>query len=210
MGTDQISLFDYNSPDLEWEDIPASGASIRLRSNFINTKESDRLLGYFINNIPWRQDSIRMFNKEHKIPRLQQWYGDTGSVYVWSGIRMEPLPWIPELEHLRDEVQKVTGHEFNSVLLNYYRNGQDMVSWHSDDEPGLGRKPCIASISFGIGRDFIMRRIDDFDHKIKIHLTNGSLLVMDGDTQNFWQHTIPRRIKVKGPRVNLTFRNFCL
>ena len=121
---------------------------------------------------------------------------------------MQPLPWMPELEEVRDGVQRTTGRKFNSVLLNYYRDGNDTVGWHADDEPGLGLTPFIASLSLGAERDFVLRRNDDPKAKVTIALTHGSLLVMAGETQGNWQHAIPRRKRVSEPRVNLTFREF--
>jgi alkylated DNA repair dioxygenase AlkB len=94
------------------------------------------------------------------------------------------------------------------VLLNYYRDGNDTVGWHADDEPGLGLSPFIASLSVGAERDFQLRFNNDKTVKITMLLTHGSLLVMGGETQGNWQHAIPRRKRIKEPRVNLTFREF--
>lgn len=149
-----------------------------------------------------------MFGKEHDIPRLQQWYGDPGQVYVWSGIEMQPLPWLPEILEVRDAVQRATKRKFNSVLLNLYRDGNDTVGWHADDEPGLGLSPFIASLSVGAEREFVLRRNEDKTVKISVPLSHGSLLVMAGETQGNWQHAVPRRKRVTEPRINLTFREF--
>ena len=122
---------------------------------------------------------------------------------------MQPLPWTPELERVRLSVTRATKRRFNSVLLNYYRDGNDTVGWHADNEEGLGLQPFIASISLGAERDFQLRRIDDpKGSKLTVPLPSGSLLVMGGETQTNWHHAVPRRKRVKTPRVNLTFRMF--
>ncbi|PRQ03750.1 hypothetical protein ENSA5_13000 [Enhygromyxa salina] len=191
-----------------WEQISAPGALICIKRSFLGPVAATKLLRRLIDVVPWRQDKIKIFGKEHDLPRLQQWYGDPGQVYLWSGIEMRPLPWIPELLEVREAVQRATKRDFNSVLLNYYRDGNDTVSWHADDEPGLGLSPFIASLSVGAERDFLLRRTDDKTEKRNIKLTHGSLLVMGGETQGNWQHAIPRRKRVTEPRVNLTFREF--
>lgn len=202
----QPALFDERSN--RWESIEAPGAELFLRRRLYDEETATRLLHGLIKQVPWREDTIKMFGREHKLPRLQQWFGDPGQVYVWSGIEMQPLPWHPLVQFVRQAVQEATGREFNSVLLNYYRDGNDTVSWHADDEKGLGLQPLIASVSLGAERDFVMRRTAVPSEKLCIPLSSGSLLVMGGDTQANWQHSIPRRKRVNRPRVNLTFRRF--
>lgn len=192
-----------------WEQIPAPGATLWLQREFIPAPDALPLLRRLIEAVPWRRDKIRMFGQEHDLPRLQQWYGDPGRVYVWSGIEMQPLPWTPKLAALRAAVQRATKRQFNSVLLNYYRDGNDTVGWHADDEPGLGRTPFIASLSLGAERDLVLRRTQEPKApKLSINLPGGSLLVMSGGTQANWQHALPRRKRVLAARVNLTFRQF--
>jgi len=95
---------------------------------------------------------------------------------------------------------------FNSALLNLYRDGCDHLSWHCDNERELGSSPVIASVSFGATRDFIIRRIDDHSKKLSIPLAHGSVLVMKGDMQRYWEHSVPKRKKVSKARINVTFR----
>lgn len=182
-------------------------ADVTLIRDFLSPDEAATLFARLNEKIPWRQDVIQMFGKTHNVPRLQQWFADEGFVYTWSGIRMEPLPWLIELRELRERLLTKTEHHFNNVLANLYRNGNDTVGWHSDDEPELGAQPTIASISLGAQRDFVLRhrmRSDVPNHKIS--LPSGSLLLMKGDTQRCWQHSVPRRKNVDRPRINLTFR----
>jgi alkylated DNA repair dioxygenase AlkB len=195
---------------LQWERVDAVDAEIALVRGFIGALDADALLQRLIDETPWRHDRIKMFGVEHNLPRLQQWFGDEGRTYTWSGIRMDPLPWTDTLLGVRRRVEAVVRASFNSVLLNYYRDGEDTVGWHADDEPELGRAPVIASVSLGAERDFLMRHNTDADPRVRLVLPHGSLLVMSGPTQRFWQHTLPRRKSVRDPRINLTFRAFGL
>ncbi|PIQ22289.1 MAG: alpha-ketoglutarate-dependent dioxygenase AlkB [Cytophagales bacterium CG18_big_fil_WC_8_21_14_2_50_42_9] len=148
-----------------------------------------------------------MFGKQIWLPRLTAWYGDPGKTYQYSGIQNEPLPWIPALLEIKQAVETLAGVPFNSVLLNYYRHGQDSMGWHADDEPKLGTNPVIASVSFGQTRRFNFRhRTIKALPKKSVLLTHGSLLLMQGSTQHFWQHQLPKTKAISAPRLNLTFR----
>lgn len=150
-----------------------------------------------------------------KEPRLTAWYGQPGLTYTYSGKAMSPLPWTASLQKIKTDIEKeLTNHsittDFTSVLINKYRDGNDSLGWHSDNEKELGIEPAIASISLGGPRTFQLRLKDDHKKKIQIELNNGSLLVMRGKTQELWQHQIPKRSAegaVLTPRINLTFRH---
>lgn len=157
-------------------------------------------------NIAWKQDTIRLYGKEHRLPRLTSWYGDSGREYTYSGIKSQPNPWNKGLLYIKGQIENCAGVRFNSVLLNWYRDGSDHLSWHSDDEKELGRNPIIASANFGETRDFVLRRKDDEKSKISIPLSHGTLLIMGGALQHHWSHAVPKRIRVAGSRFNLTFR----
>lgn len=174
--------------------------------SFFTADESDRLLAELLNNIAWRQESVSMFGKKIPQPRLTAWYGDPGKVYTYSGLTWNPLSWTTALRQIKTKIEMAAqGVSFNSVLLNLYRNGQDSMGWHSDDEPELGQNPVIASVSFGESRTFQLRhRLHK--NRYSLILSHGSLLIMSGETQHFWQHQIPKTAKPVNPRVNLTFR----
>lgn len=157
-------------------------------------------------HIDWEQDHIRMYGKTHPLPRLTAWYGDPGAAYTYSGIKSEPKPWNPCLLYLREHIERYSGARFNSVLLNWYRNGEDYLNWHTDDEKELGTNPTIASVNFGETRDFQLRRNSDHQQKITIALQHGTLLLMQGALQHHWEHAVPVRKRVAGSRFNLTFR----
>src|SRR5690606_15717201 len=134
------------------------------------------------------------------LPRLTAWYGDSGKSYTYSGIKSEPNEWNKGLLYLKQQIERVAGVEFNSVLLNWYRDGEDYLSWHADDEKELGLNPVIASVNFGETRDFFLRRNVDKSQKITIPLRHGTLLVMSGELQHHWQHSVPKRKRVDGSR----------
>ena len=146
-----------------------------------------------------------MFGKNIAIPRLTAWYGDQNMNYNYSGINNDPNPWTSELQGLKAKVEQATNATFNSVLLNQYRNGNDSVSWHADNEPELGLNPIIASVNLGATRVFKLRH-NITKEVIKLELTHGSLLVMGGELQHYWQHAVPKTKKVLDTRINLTFR----
>lgn len=157
-------------------------------------------------NIDWHQDTIKMYGKEHKLPRVSAWYGDSDRPYTYSGLTLHPKAWTDKLNLLRDELEKICKLRFNSVLLNWYRSGEDHISWHTDAEPELGKNPMIASVNFGESRRFLLRLKDAHEMKLELALHHGSVLVMAGELQHYWQHSVPKQKKVKSSRVNLTFR----
>lgn len=157
-------------------------------------------------NIRWKQDHLKLYGKAVPLPRLTAWYGDPGAAYTYSGIKSEPNPWADGLLHLKQRIEALIGSTFNSVLLNWYRDGRDSLSWHADDEKELGPDPVIASANFGATRDFQLRRNDDHGEKLTLPLRHGTLLVMRGELQRHWRHAVPKRANVAGSRFNLTFR----
>jgi alkylated DNA repair dioxygenase AlkB len=193
-------------PYPEPERLALDGADVVLVRAFLPVNLADALLAVLIREVAWRQDHITLFGRTHPVPRLQQWYGDPGLSYRWSGIHMEPLPWFPALDDLRRRVFTATGRLPNAVLCNLYRNGHDTVGWHADDEPELGPTPFITSVSLGVERDFQMKPKHKVGSTVTIPLPHGSLLVMGGATQSNWVHCLPRRKRITEPRLNLTFR----
>jgi alkylated DNA repair dioxygenase AlkB len=173
---------------------------------FFDAETSNRLFDALLAKINWRQDKIRMFGKWINQPRLTAFYGDTEKSYTYSHLKMEPEAWIEELLEIKGKVEEILNLEFSSVLMNLYRDGNDSMGWHSDDEPELGINPDIASVSFGASRQFKLRHRQDTSLHKNLSLASGSLLIMKGNTQHYWQHSIPKEKKVIAPRINLTFR----
>ena len=173
--------------------------------NFFSKSESDTLLQNLRSTIHWKQESMNMYGKKIDFPRLTAWYGNDDKPYSFSGITLQPLPWSNEILTIKSKIEPVANTAFNSVLLNLYRDGNDSISWHTDAEKELGINPVIASVNFGATRKFQLRHIKTKE-KLEIELTHGSLLIMQGELQHFWQHQVPKTSKVVGERINLTFR----
>jgi alkylated DNA repair dioxygenase AlkB len=173
--------------------------------NFFSKSESDFFLKSLRNNVIWKQESMNMYGKKIDFPRLTAWYGNNDKPYSFSGITLQPLPWSNEILSIKNKIEPIAKTKFNSVLLNLYRDGNDSISWHTDAEKELGINPIIASVNFGATRKFQLRHIKTKE-KLEIELTHGSLLIMEGELQHFWQHQVPKTNKLVGERINLTFR----
>ena len=173
---------------------------------FIPAAEADRLWAELLDRIDWQEKTITLFGRPVRSPRLSAWYGDAGARYRYSGLTLEPLPWLEPLNALRVQIETNLGQAFNSVLANLYRDGNDSMGWHSDNEPELGPQPLIASLSFGAERRFLLRHRRKSVAPVSMNLEHGSLLVMQGDTQHYWRHSIPKTRLPVGARINLTFR----
>lgn len=185
-------------------DLP--NASLRHDAAFVEPPLADRWLEVLVAETPWAQPRVRLFGREHPVPRLVAWYGDPEALYRYSGLEHQPLPWTPCLASIRTRVEQAVGQRFNAVLLNLYRSGEDAMGWHSDDEPELGSEPVVASLSLGGERRFDLRPKGSQRIAHSLPLVHGSLLVMEGRTQHHWQHQIARTRKACAPRLNLTFR----
>lgn len=195
--------------DRSMKRIDMPGADVRLMRGFLGQEEAHRAFDAVRQTTRWRQDKITIYGKEHDVPRLQQWFGDAGMTYIYSGIEMRPEPWTPLLLDIKAKVEKECDCSFNSVLVNLYNDGNDCIGYHADDEPTLGERPTIASVSLGAARDFLMRpTMPEAASLVSILLGHGDLLVMAGDTQKNWIHSLPRRRRVTEARINLTFRTF--
>jgi alkylated DNA repair dioxygenase AlkB len=192
------------------EIIRMADADVSFMHGFYLPPVSTGFLDTLLREIPWRQETITVWGKEHLQPRLTSWHGDAGADYAYSGLALRTSPWTPALLRIRADIERRTGHTFNSVLLNLYRDGRDSVGWHSDNEAELGRMPVIASLSLGATRTFRLRHKRNADKPLAIELTDGSLLVMAGATQRFWRHAVDKQRTPCGPRINLTFRNIAV
>ncbi|MFA3791711.1 alpha-ketoglutarate-dependent dioxygenase AlkB [Aliiglaciecola sp. SL4] len=196
----------FSSHQVGLSQMPMQDAVVHYQADFLDSDTASELYQNLQAKLAWQQDSIQVYGRKVAIPRLQAWYGDQQASYQYSGLTMVPNPWINELRQLKDLLEQICKAEFNSVLANWYRNGQDSMGWHADNETELGYQPIIASVTLGQTRDF------DFKHmqtgqKVRLALQHGSLLMMAGNTQQFWQHSLPKRSQSLGGRINLTFRN---
>jgi len=197
--------FDFAVPATRTFALP--DAEITLYDNFFSLAESESLYAALLGQTAWAQRYVTIYGKRYAEPRLTAWYGEAGKSYSYSGITLQPLPWTPLLLEIKARVDAAAQTTFNSVLLNFYRAGRDSNGWHQDNEPELGQNPVIASVSFGATRRFQLRhKFNQHVPRLALDLTPGSLLLMAGPTQHFWQHQIPKTAKAVAPRINLTFR----
>lgn len=181
-------------------------AQVSYVTAFIGFEEANELFEKLLLQVNWQQDDIVVFGKKYQQPRLTALYGNDGKSYSYSSLTMFPNKWNSLLIYIKEKVEDFMKVKFTTVLLNYYRDGNDSNGWHADNEKELGKNPIIASVSFGAKRVFQMKHNSIKEQKFKIELEHGSLLIMKGTTQHFWKHQIPKSTKNVGPRINLTFR----
>lgn len=177
----------------------------------LEVEQSHKYLDYFLQHLAWQHDEVHLFGKHYVTGRQVVWYGDEDYQYHYSGTLKQAQRWTPELFRLKQQIEMLVGHSFNSCLANLYEDGSQGLGWHSDDEPalytGTSRENVIASLSLGATRKM------SFQHKtrsdqVDLLLHSGQLMVMRGATQQHWKHCIRKTSKVLAPRINLTFRYF--
>lgn len=198
--------------DMFGDATPKDGEPVILKNgeyiyfpNFLNREIANNYLEAFKNKIDWKQESMNMYGKQVMFPRLTSWYGDNDKPYSFSGITLNPHTWTEELLEIKNLIEPICEVQFNSVLLNLYRDGNDSISWHTDAEKELGKNPLIASVNFGAERKFQIKH-NDTQEKQEIILKHGSLLIMKGELQHFWKHQVPKQSGITKERINLTFR----
>ena len=196
-----------------FRDIPVADGKLRLCPRLFSAEESQRYLDCLKEEVDWKSERITMFGRSLALPRMTAWFGDPGMRYTYSGISVEPVGWTRTLLGIRARIEEVTTATFNSVLLNYYRDGRDSVSWHSDDEPELGSDPVIGSVSLGSERPFCLRHKaartrsrGQAPLRLTLRLPNGSYLEMGPGMQRNWVHQLPKWPRLTEERMNLTFR----
>ena len=210
--SEKINGFEISIPDGELIYIPNFLDETYCENLFLyltelhKKTENNNSINPHFKNINWLQPKIKIFGKEYLTPRLTAWHGDEDAYYSYSGLENIPNPWNSKLLEVKEKIEEISFSNFNSVLLNWYRNGNDSMGLHSDNEKELGRFPIIASLSIGEERDLIFKHNKLTHCKIKFKISNGSLLIMKGLIQEFWKHAIPKQVKIQNPRINLTFR----
>ena len=196
---DDTELFTTGSAPKRYYDLP--DMELMQYDGFVPKAEADVFYEKLLHNTPWREYQMPMYDKVVTAPRMIAWYGEPEEAGDGA------VPWTPELLTLRKKVEQETGLSFNAVLLNLYRNGSDSVAWHSDKEHRIGSNPNIASLTFGQTRQFKFRHKTNHEiGQVKIPLHHGTLLLMSGTTNTYWEHHIPKSAKEMLPRINLTFR----
>ncbi|MDM1771582.1 MULTISPECIES: alpha-ketoglutarate-dependent dioxygenase AlkB family protein [Acinetobacter] len=177
----------------------------------LSVEDSHAYLQQCLQQLAWQADEVTLFGKHYVTARKIAWYGDEYYQYRYSGSLKQAQRWHPALWQLKQQIEQIVGHPFNSCLANLYADGSQGLGWHSDDEPSLvaspGAETVIASLSLGATRKF------SFKHKhsaakVELLLQSGQLIVMRGQTQRYWKHSLPKSSRVVTPRINLTFRYF--
>lgn len=190
--------------------LPPCIPGITYQADFLTAEQANWLFDYCLKKIPWQQYTLTLYGQAHQQPRLTYWMADPGVDYCYSGLHLSANPWHEPIDRLRRLLASAQQPAFNAVLLNYYRDGNDSMGWHSDDEISLGDRPIIASVSLGVARDFQVREKPRSKTPSPIletfSLEHGSLLLMSGNCQKDYQHALPKRKRVTRPRINLTFR----
>jgi len=185
--------------------LPKDGV-VKYYGILISLASSDDYFKRLLSTIKWKNDEAVIYGKRIITKRKVAWYADQPFEYTYSNTTKCALPWTAELLRLKAEVEKRSGEHYNSCLLNLYHDGSEGMAWHSDGEKDLKKNGAIGSLSFGAERKF------SFKHKssketVSLILEHGSLLVMQGTTQTYWQHRLPPTKTVTEPRINLTFRS---
>lgn len=170
---------------------------------FFSKAESDQLLERLLTEVSFEQRKVLMYDKQVLTPRLSAWFG---TCPIRADDKRTPRPWIAELLMMKERVEAFTKMQFNGVLLNYYRDENDSVAWHADKDTVPGLKIEIASVSLGQARSFDFRNKTNHQQKYSINLEHGSLLLMKGDLQRYWEHRIAKSKQPMAKRLNLTFR----
>lgn len=198
-------MSDHPSLPFVGERLPHGGSAI-VHPFALSEREADSAYDDLMEHEPWEEHHISMFGRSVAEPRRSVWHADDGYSYTYSSRRREAVEWSPLLLDLKHRCEEISGHVFNGVLVNLYRDGRDHMGWHADDEPNLGVAPVIASLSLGAERRFELRHRSTSEI-VRIPLSHGSILVMSGDCQTQWVHRLPKQTRVTAPRINLTFRH---
>lgn len=192
-------LFDGNQNLL-----PKDGI-VNYFGQIMSDEEAISFYSILLNEIEWKNDQAVIFGKLIETKRKIAWYGDFPFSYTYSNVTKTALVWTKTLLQLKKMVEESTGETYNSCLLNLYHDGSEGMAWHSDGEKQLKRHGAIASVSFGAERKFAFKH-KETKEVVALNLASGSLLVMKGETQDYWLHRLPPTKKVFNPRINLTFR----
>ncbi len=196
-----MNLFSF---DNQLNLLPYDGA-VYYFDGVINNTRANQFFDDLLKMIDWKHDELVIYGKQITTKRKTAWYGDNKLTYSYSNTTHITTPWISVLSELKEIIETKSQSTFNSCLLNLYHDGDEGMAWHSDNEKELGDQPIIASVSLGAERKFVFKH-NESKERVSHVLEQGSLLLMKGDTQQYWQHSLPKTKKVKEPRINLTFR----
>ena len=184
--------------------LPYDGIAI-YHGIVLNEKEATQICKNLLDTIPWKQDEVMMFGKKIMTKRKVAWYADAGISYTYAGVKKSGLEWTKSLLEIKQKVESITGASYNACLLNLYHEGEEGMGWHKDNEKEIVSESSIASVSLGAARKFAFKHATTSE-RLDIELANGSLLDMKGPIQQYWYHSLPKTMRIKQMRINLTFR----
>ena len=189
----QHPQFSFNDDQAGATRLPLADGQLQFYARAFTPHEADEYFARLLATTSWRQDHITIHGRSLPVPRLQAWYADNGAVLNYSGMQVPACVWTTDLLAIKARICALTGHTLNSVLVNCSRDGNDSVGWHRDDEPEWGPDPVIASVSFGVTRDFVLKHTTKALAPVKCALTHGTMLVMGSGVQTKWKHQLPKR-----------------
>jgi alkylated DNA repair dioxygenase AlkB len=178
---------------------------LNLIDAFYDATESESIYQRLLQQQNWPDNRYVVAGRQFILPRLQIWHADQGISYSYSNNLLQTRPWTPLLSEIRTKIEAFLNYRFNSVLVNLYRNGEDYVGWHADNEREMGDQPLIASLTFGADRQFAFRHKKTTEHG-QVLLSSGTLVIMQPDFQHHWLHSVPIDKNITAGRINLTFR----
>jgi alkylated DNA repair dioxygenase AlkB len=184
--------------------LPKEG-TVHYYGKIFTEEQSEIYYVKLLNEINWQHDVVKIFGKEIITKRKVAFLGDEGISYKYSGKTKIAEKWLKFILEIKSTVEQISGEKFNACLLNYYHNGSEAMSWHSDNEKEILKHSAIASVSFGAERKFGFKH-NFSKEEISLKLENGSLLIMKDETQIYWKHKLYTNAKISLPRINLTFR----
>jgi len=184
--------------------LPKDGGATYI-PGFFDPEHCAALFTSLQSTIDWKEDQLLMFGKLITTKRKVAWVGDAGCSYTYSGVKKFPQAWTADLLHIKHKLESLAHSTFNSCLLNLYHDGDEGMGWHSDDEKELDSAAPIASVSLGGPRKFAFKHKLDKTN-VSLFLDDGSVLLMQPPTQEFWQHSLTKTKRAVAPRINLTFR----
>lgn len=158
-----------------------------------------------------------------EVKRLQRWYHTEHKCFHpnWTRFkRWDSFPYDPVLLHLQKYINVVVSFitkitfRANSILINKYNNGNNIIPKHRDSEEIFGDNPIIAVLSFGATRTLKYTPVSPFVKSVKtvdgesfeFNLQNWSLLIMWGTIQKYYCHEILNDGNIDEVRYSLTFR----
>lgn len=203
----QISIFEEVDQTIE---LDGKGSMIRYFPNYLDKSISDKYFSILLNEIEWDDTLRSSYGHTSKFNRKSSYYSQPGYPYPFSGRTFDGKSFTSTMDEILKRINNECNCHFNSILFNYYRDGKDTISWHTDNEKVLGQDPTVGTLSFGQERPFMLRERADHSVKREFISSHGSLIIMEGKTQNHWDHSVPQRMKLSNPRLSLTLRTITI